>query len=453
MKKIGYVGILFFIIMVAVSCSSSSKKNSTEVNNSEKDSTQSDNSKPDGAETDSPYSIVEKTFNKENSEIPKVYIETTSTPEREDYITSSVKIIDSSGQYDEIYEVNAGIKVRGHTTAYGEKIPYNIKFDEVKNILGMGNSKKWCLIANLFDPTMMRNMIALDFARNIGLDYVSKCEYVEVYYNGENQGVYMLCTPVSEGKDKVDLALSENDYLLQLQPNYTYSDKTKITTNAGMILSVEEGNIEDLTYLNDFMEKFEYSILYGMETFSEYADVDSFVDFYIFNELVKDVDFATSSTYFYIKEGKIYAGPAWDYDLSMGNADGEYYDTYNNAATEDVNYEGFYCQKLWFIYLMQIPEFKERVVERFYELQPLIENLTTDNELGRNRIDNILDNYSLDFEKNFAIWEVGKKYGVNAMEPFATYEENVEFLRQWLINRNEWLKSQWYISEDLEQSE
>ena len=111
--------------------------------------------------------ISEETFQKENAEIPKVYLDTAETPGREEYVTTTVKIVDGSGQYEEIYDANAGLKVRGHTTAHGEKVPYNIKFEEKKNILGMGESKKWCLIANLFDATLIRNMLALDFARNM----------------------------------------------------------------------------------------------------------------------------------------------------------------------------------------------------------------------------------------------------------------------------------------------
>ena len=397
---------------------------------------------------ESEYSIVEKNYGRKNAEIPKIYIDTNLTPNRENYTNASVKVIDSSGQYSNIEALDASIKVRGHTTAHGEKVPYNIKFTETKNVLGMGNSKKWCLVANLFDPTQMRNMLALDFARNMGLNYTPKCEFVELYYNGADQGVYLLCSPVSEGKDKVDLDLSQNDYLLQLQPNYEYSDKVKVTTNAGLIFSIEDGNDKDLTYLNQFLADFEYSIAYGMETFEQYADVDSFVDYYVFNELIKDVDFATSSAYFYIKEGKIYAGPAWDYDLSMGNADFEYYSEYNNVTTGEENYKGFYCQKLWYMYLIQIPEFKEKVIERFYEIQPLIENLTTDNELGTNRIDNIVNIYGADFKNNFTIWNVGEKYGANAANPLPTYEENVESLRNWIICRNNWLKSEWTLSED-----
>ena len=427
MRKKLYV-LLTIIMIFLISCGNYKKDNTSE---SMEESTKV------------PFTIVEKNYNREGIAVPKIYIDTKLIPNRDEYVETSIKIIDESKQYSDIEVVNGKIKVRGHTTAYGTKIPYNIKFSDKKNILGMGNSKKWCLIANLFDPTLMRNMLAMDFARNMGLDYTPKCEYIELFYNGQDQGLYLICQPVSEGKDKVDLDLSEGDCLLQLQPNYEYSDKMKITTHTGLIFTIEEGKDKEIENISKFINDFENSIAYGIDAVEEYADIESFVDYYVFNELFKDVDFATSSTYFYIKEGKIYAGPIWDYDLSAGNVDYSYYEKYNNIEKHEENYAGFYCQELWFMYLWQIPEFREKVIDRFFEIQPLIENLTTDNELGVNRIDNIINIYGEDFKHNFTIWDVSYRYGPNSKIPLSTYEENVEFLRSWLINRNNWLKNEW----------
>lgn len=427
-KKIGIFAIIIIVLISTVACQPNKK-----TDDSEKTMTETEQA------TEQP---TEK-----QKELPKVYITTEADPVRNEYIKAIIKISDGNGQFDEIFCENGGVTVRGHTTAHGEKKPYNIKFPDKENVLGMGKSKKWCLIANMFDPAMIRNSLVLDFARNIGLQYTSKCEYVEVYLNEKNMGMYLMCTPVSEGKDKVDLNLSENDYLLQLQPNYTYSDKPNITTQVGFIISIEEGKTDDLSYLKKFLNDFEYSIAYGLEAVEQYADIESFVNYYVLSELVKDVDFATSSMYLYIKENRLYAGPAWDFDLSMGNVDKKYYPSYSNSEND---YEGFYCQQLWFMYLMQIPEFVEKVKIRFNELQPLIENLTTDNELGTNRIDATLNMYEPGIKNNYTIWDEGKRYGANGMKPYASYEENVEYLRQWIINRNEWLKEQWKIVQGAE---
>ena len=65
------------------------------------------------------------------------------------------------------------VKVRGNSTAFGPKQPYNFKFDEKQDVLGMGAARKWCLLANCFDPTLMRNYLAMEFAQHLGLAYTS----------------------------------------------------------------------------------------------------------------------------------------------------------------------------------------------------------------------------------------------------------------------------------------
>lgn len=424
-KLASKIGIAFLLVFVLSSCSMNSDS-STQVSNNQ---------------VKNIYKSV-GTFDMSEQILPKVNIETKSEPGREEYVSANISVIDDTNQYEDIMDMGAMIKVRGHSTALAHKKPYNIKFSEKQNVLGMGKSKKWCLLANLFDPTMLRNSLALELAKNKELNYTSNSTFVEVYYNEEYIGLYLMTEPVSKGKDKVDIDVDNNEYLIELQPRDDISKKLIITSNLKMRFSVEEGRDDDLTYISEFLDKFEDSIAGGYDTMTEYADWDSFVDFYVINEYLKDVDFATSSTYFYIKNGKIYAGPVWDYDLSMGNVSDIYTEYLNVDSTKDST-TGFYCNKFWYYYITQIPEFQRDVRKRFNELQPYFENITTDNELGKNRIDVYTKVYKDAFEKNNKVWEIGKSYGENSMQPLPTYEENVEYLRQWLINRNEWLKSQW----------
>ncbi len=69
----------------------------------------------------------------------------------------------------------------------------------------MGRAKKWCLLANLYDKTMLRNKLSYDFAAEIGMDYVSSCEFAELYLNGVYRGCYLLTEAVEIGETGVDL--------------------------------------------------------------------------------------------------------------------------------------------------------------------------------------------------------------------------------------------------------
>lgn len=129
-KKIVTIALIITIALSTVACQSNKK---------------SDDSEKTMTETEQQTeSQTEKQL-----ELPKVYITTETDPVRNEYIKATIKISDGNGQYDEIFCENGGVAVRGHTTAHGEKKPFNIKFPDKENIFGMGKSKKWCLIANI----------------------------------------------------------------------------------------------------------------------------------------------------------------------------------------------------------------------------------------------------------------------------------------------------------------
>lgn len=153
--------------------------------------------------------IKRESVQESDKDIPVINIECGCEVGRDEYVQAHI------ATSDQIINEDMKIKVRGHTIAYGKKVPYNIKFDSKKNMFGMGSSKKWCLVANMYDPSQMRNKLALDFAANLGMDYVSKCEYAELYYNGEYRGIYLFCMPVNVGKDKVDFATSSGSFYIK----------------------------------------------------------------------------------------------------------------------------------------------------------------------------------------------------------------------------------------------
>ena len=170
-----------------------------------------------------------------------------------------------------------------------------------------------------------------------------------------------------------------------------------------------------------------------------YVDVASFANAYIVQELFKQVDYTTTSTRFYIKEDKLYEGPVWDFDLSSGNCSTSLYPEYNNKDTTGLSWQGIHCVGLWNQYLFQYDEFKQLVRDRLIELQPVIINLYEDNELGRSRIDAWLDEYRPDIDRNNELWSPSVKYNAYEHKPVGTYDGEIEFLRDWLKNRNQWL--------------
>ncbi|MBQ1538758.1 MAG: CotH kinase family protein, partial [Ruminococcus sp.] len=103
--------------------------------------------------------------------VPRVYITTAdgtgNTLVKENgYVIADIKVVDKNGS---VVEGNGQVKVRGNTTAKGEKKPFTVKFEKKKNVAGMGGNKKWALLADNFDPTLLRNYVAFELAEELGL--------------------------------------------------------------------------------------------------------------------------------------------------------------------------------------------------------------------------------------------------------------------------------------------
>ena len=365
------------------------------------------------------------------------------------YVGATVQLKDPSRKFDTVFDSKAEIKIRGNSTSSGAKKPYNIKFSESENLLGLGESKKWYLLANFYDKTLMRNKLAYDLAQVLGLSNTSKCTYVDLYLDGVFLGNYLLCESIGVGEDRVDLNIDNNDFLFEYEPWIGYSNPAAYHTPlCGVLLGYndrEDATRQQKQYLKEFFTKAERALLDGdWDNIERYFDVDSFVNHYLLNEFFKNVDIATSSTRYYLKEGKLYAGPVWDLDLSTGNADKEYYGAiYSTSNLHARNGQ-------WYKWFVQEEKFMELVKARFVEMNDYFVNLYAENELGNSRIDVLIAQHGESFERNFSTagWDVSEKVSELERIPDSTYEENVEYLRSWFEGRHKWLFEKWEIELD-----
>ncbi|MCR5836153.1 MAG: CotH kinase family protein [Lachnospiraceae bacterium] len=468
----------------------------------------------DGTRTVSPASSASTFYYTENTStydtgVSKVIINTSrdSSTESIDLYTDTSKtkvgsaitvINDKTGKV----EANdfGTVNVRGNSTSLAQKKPYNFKFNSKKNLFGMGKAKKWSLLANIFDKTLIRNQIGLDFqrsleeSRNIGQVYTSDCIPVDLYVDGRYLGNYLLVESVETGSTRVDIddsyvddnddvaegvlpkqvtiagtTYNTYDVLLELandvkdiqsryddesyyfktsRLNEYFATNSPERTNESYGLYVWDSNKP--AWLNDtkaFLEGFE-SVLTGNYTdaqtqydlLAQFIDIDSFVDFYITSEffMTKDINF--SSTRFYIKNGKLYGGPLWDLDLSSGN------------SNEHTGYTDFYAQDMaWFGRLMNNRVFASKVKERYQQLQPQIQALYHDNGVVDSLVDEIRGSVNANYSKaynaqDYTGWKLTTNYGAyNSPVIYSTYDAYVDEYKTWLENRNEWLCTQWNI--------
>ena len=434
--------------------------------------------------------LIERAAYAQNG-MPSIYIDSRETIEKS-YVTASVEVVGAEGGTEAaVTATDVQIKTRGNSSneSHVLKKSYKLKFSEAQELLSLGKSKTWNLISNVYDKTFLRSKLAYDLAREIGVN-APDCTFVDVYLNGEYRGVYLLTETVSEGKTKVDIDLKNGDFLIELEhnPRWDRSEsegKMPVETSVyGMKLIVHEPELADIshsqkTQICDFLDTAEKALRTGdLKQIQQYFDVQSFIDYYIVTELFKNLDIAFSSTFFYVKDGIIFAGPVWDFDLSSGNVSQTlpqpkyiaYYNKDGYGTNTGNSYEGLWVAHMhhdrdanpehyaryedsevedeveWYSAMLEVREIREYMYARYDELQPQICNLYEDNALGRNRIDmliagiydSVMRNYNDVDPTNFS-WGINLSDNVYTSPPLPAYEDYIDELRTWLKNRNEWL--------------
>ncbi len=382
-------------------------------------------------------------------DVPAVYIFSNREIGREEYIDAKVYIVDSeNGTYGDITE-DITIRVRGNSTSSAEKKPYNIKFTEKTSVLGMPEGRKWCLIANHYDKTLMRNKLSFDLSVLCGDIYAIQSEFCDVYINGVFKGNYLICQPVSDGVlgidtkkgdfivERIILLEGENDFVLRGDAGYVFDTPER-----------NEMSRSQSREIIDFMKKVDKAIGNGdKKELESLIDVDSFVSAYVLHELLKDCDIVTGSTYYYRKDGVLYAGPIWDMDLSMGNVSHYYYQDkyhiYNNDSGfgdgSNDSASGIWAQQEWFKSLMKCDFFRDAAAEKYAELSDDIKYLYSEDGY----IDALCMDYGSSFARNYnqAGWSISAPYSDYEDEsPKPSFEENVKELKDWLSRRDVYLR-------------
>ena len=390
--------------------------------------------------------LEEKTQEYKSAEVPQIYIQTADgngnrLEKSTGYVEATVAVIDVDGN---VLSGDASIKVRGNTTAGAPKKPFNIKFKSKQDVLGMGKAKKWCLLANCFDPTLMRNATALSMAQYMGLPYTSEYRFVELWLDGKFKGCYLLTEAVEAGKTRVDIDTDNGEFILEYEKQRVESDVTYLIDSNGLRFAFkdpDEPTSEQFDNVKNVMDKITSAVASGdYSKVEEVIDAGSFAKFLVFNDFICTYDFDFSSVYFFYKDGKLYAGPAWDYDLSSGN----YFEQWRD------NKEYIYNANVY-RYLLKYEEFRRLLVATFNEYADYFETIASDGGF----IDSMYNENLPAFTRNYneAGWKVSKKYTYYQMQPLGTLEENVSFYKNWLRNRLALMRTIYVLSQPVDKFE
>lgn len=264
---------------------------------------------------------------------------------------------------------------RGNNTFSYRKKPYQLKLEEKTDFCGMGAGKTWLLLANWIDLSLLRNQIVLDLCQEIGIPSAVECKPIDLYINGNYNGLYLLTEKIQINKARIDITNLEEEnellngenmtvygtfdeetpdllsirgyelpedpdditggYILEMEKSYRYRENIDngFKTSGSICVTIKEpsqASRAQVLYIGNLFNDFHNAIRAkdganpdtGIH-YSDYIDITSFARKFLIEEFSKNYDAQASSQFFYKDsddvDTRIYAGPCWDYDLSMGN--------------------------------------------------------------------------------------------------------------------------------------
>ncbi len=379
--------------------------------------------------------------------LPVLYLETDGpVVSKDDYVNGNLVVDPNSRYTQDVTSIKLRMKGRGNSTWQMPKKPYKLKFDTGTELLGLPASKDWVLLANFADKSLMRNYLAFEMAKQFGVSFTPRNRFVEVFLNGEYMGNYLLTEQIQVGPNRVNInPMSKSDntpetisggYLLEIDARL---DETYwFISNKGVPFTIKEPEKitpEQLNYIQEYVQKTEDVIFSDQfadpnEGYTKYIDVNSFVNWYLVNELMKNNDAKFYSSVYMYKDrnGKLSLGPVWDFDIAGGNINWNG----NNQP------EGWWIKEeaSWIKKLFEDPAFSTKVKARWTELrQSSIPSLYTYLNEGANYL-----KYSQ--RENFNKWEyMYTKVWPNAVA-LGSHQNEVQYLKDWLTKRVEWMDRQ-----------
>ena len=360
------------------------------------------------------------------------------------------------------YNGQISIEIRGSSSQMFPKKSYALEtqdsLGENNNVslLGMPEENDWILHGPYTDKTLMRNAIIFQLGNDAGR-YTPRTRYCELFINDDYRGVYMLMENIKRDANRVDIAnLLPADtigdeitggYILKIDKftgDFEGGWTSPYSTEGGEDLvvqfhkpEIDELNEPQIDYIQNHITSFEDALAGENFTdpilgYQEYIDVFSFIDLYLINELSKNIDGYRLSTYFYKQKdsngGKIVMGPWWDYNLSLGNAN---YCEGSETTGFEVNTGCGLANPFWFERLLEDSTYSNltRCVWEDYRAN------AWSNESVHGIIDSLETLLTDANVRDHLRWPRLGEYVWPNWFVGDTFEEEIDFMREWLDDR------------------
>lgn len=417
-----------------------------------------------------------------SSPLPIVLLETNGQTIRDEpKITAAMKIISGApGQINQItdtpsvYNGTIGIEIRGKSSSGYPQTPYGVETRDAAgnnldvSIFGWPKDNDWILLSNYNDRSLLRNMLSFNLFRAMG-HYAPRCRLVEVVLNDDYRGIYLFCEKIKRGTGRVDIAKLEPSEIsgddltggYQFKADYWSVNDFWVSNfsapdypGKSIRFVYEYPAPKDLVqaqrnYLSNYVHTFE-KVLFGadfrdtLRGYAPFIEVGSFIDYLIVQEVSRNIDGFKKSSFFYkdkeSKDGRIHAGPVWDFDWAWKNIDecsifaatnGAGYAHQINSCRGDLPAPG------WFPRLLEDTAFSNRLQCRYRALrQGPLATATI-----HHWMDSMAASVSTAQIRHFQRWNI---LGINTSTPEVppiptSYNGEINKLKTWIDLRLRWL--------------
>lgn len=343
---------------------------------------------------------------------------------------AEMSILSPTGKIE--YQGSMSIKGRGNTSWGFPKKPYALKLDKKAELLGMKKHKRWCLLANWADRSLMRNAIAFELARQTELDWTPSGRHVELVLNGKHMGNYYLCEQIKVDENRVNISdpdepIADRGYLMELDTYFDEAFKFRSPWRdlPWQFKDPDEVSDEQLAFMEQYVTDMEHSLYDSLSfinrDFTEYMDLGSFADYWMVYEIAQLWEPNHPKSVYMHKDagGKMQAGPVWDFDLGCFKPRPYYYWVDRGAVYYDQLFrDAGFCQ----LVRERWDNYRDRFLAVEFVVDSLAEYLAPSAQL------------------NFPMWPI--TIDSNNDEILTDYDEVVSRIKQGLREKIMWMDAE-----------
>ena len=363
--------------------------------------------------------------------------------DKETDITAHIAIIGDDGE--SLLSESGSIRERGNYSRSFPKKPYRIKFDQKQHVLDApAKAKKWTLINNYGDKTLMRNLLAFDLSQRMGMPYTPYGRAVDVLLNGEYKGCYQLCDQVNVNKNRVNITeMTPQDvsgsaltggYFFEIDA-YANDERSWFWSSGGNPVTIKSPDEDSITsvqfnYIKNHFNKME-------SQWRTYLDLSTFLRHFLVGELSGNTDTYWSVFMYKQRDDDIvYTGPVWDFDLAFNN-DNRTYPV--NSKSDYIYRSGGSCTGSMRNFVDRIVVYDASARARLLEIW----DEARQNGLTKESLVAYVDQLEAELEQsqtlNFLRWPIMNTKVHQNPRIWGSYSQEVQNVRSFISERVDWM--------------